>query len=292
MTRAISIAAGCLAFALVATGCDEGEDPPPTVLPIGDAADAFIESWCERLLDCDCPMGVITQADCRDQVEARIGGMRDIGEDSGLLYDGACLGATLDRLDDRGCGPYESDDDDGCQQPCNSYHGTRGVGDSCQQFGNYSDCAQGLSCEYDETELEVTMICRNPCARADVGESCDRINCVEGAWCEWQEAGGGVCRSLPKLGDECPQNQCADGLFCVVDPVDPTISECRAPAPLGESCMGHVQCESHYCPAGFCQELPGAGDECFGVCGAGLDCDFETNKCVEATPAVCSDYPI
>ena len=294
MTRGFSVGVACLVGALAAMSCDEGE-APPTVLPIDDAVDAFVEAWCERLVECDCDVDFVpSPADCRAQVEAQIGGLQQVGNDGDLRYDGACLGAALDELDDRGCGPdvADGDDDDGCRRPCNAYHGTRTIGQSCEEFGNFSDCAQGLRCDIDECNGDTcTGTCRDPCARAGVGESCDEVQCVAEASCEWQETGS-FCRRLPKVGDECPQGACADGLFCANDPVDPTLRTCQAPAALGEACMGHPQCTSGYCPAGFCQELPGAGDDCFGVCRTGFDCDFETSTCVEAPPGVCRDNPL
>jgi hypothetical protein len=273
--------------------CDEGDDAPTTDLPIEDAFDAFVEAWCERLVACECDEDFVqTQADCQYEVEARITALQQVGNDGGLMYDGACLGETLDRLDDRGCDPNVDQEVDGCQRPCNAYHGGRELGEPCEEIGNFSDCAQGLSCAIESCDDNgCTGTCRDPCRRADIGDSCDELQCVEGALCVYEEADSS-CRRLPKLGDPCLQGSCADDLFCVVDPIDPTIQTCTAPAELGGACMGHVQCESGYCPAGFCQERPGKGEPCFSVCADGLQCDFEKGECEAAAPGVCSDHPL
>jgi hypothetical protein len=291
MTRASSVGVACLVGALAAISCD-GEDSP-TVLPIDDAPDAFVEAWCDRLESCNCDSdSVPSQEECRADVELQIARIRDDGEDNSLIYDGTCLGAQIDRLDDRGCDPYRPEADDECEPPCWPYHGTRVIGEGCKELGYFTNCAQGLVCEIETCDSGTcTGTCQTPCRRAGVGDSCDDVQCVDTALCIYEETGP-VCRRIPDVGDPCLQGECAEGSFCVVDPVDPTIQTCTAAAPLGEACMGHPQCESGYCPAGFCEELPGKGDPCFGRCAGDLECDFETNECVTAEPAICNDHPL
>ncbi len=315
----------CLVGAVLAISCDSGNDEkPPTVLTIGESVDALDEAYCQRLVECDCDAEYLpTQAECRAQIDGMIEQWRDEGEANGLVYDGACLGATVDALDELGCDPIDDSNDDEapeCTPECKPYHGTKGVGDPCTRWNAFDDCAQGLDCQIEDCIDECTGFCRNPCTRADVGESCDDIGCVEGADCDYETQ---TCRShgsegdscsnvrcrdglvcdfendrcieLPEAGDPCFQGSCAEDAFCVVDPVDPTIQTCTAPGDLDAPCMGHRQCTSGYCPAGFCKELPGKGEECFGTCADGLVCrsdDGETSKCEEAPPAVCNANPV
>ena len=89
-THGFGVAMGCLVGALAAMSCDEGE-APATVLSLDDAVPAFEQAWCERLVECDCnPSTVQSPEDCRYEIDARIEAMRQVGEDGGLVYDGAC----------------------------------------------------------------------------------------------------------------------------------------------------------------------------------------------------------
>jgi hypothetical protein len=248
------------------------------------------------------------------------GNTRMLGEQSGLTFDGSCLGAIVDALDDRGCGQNPSnddDDDDECERPCLSYHGDGGVGQGCRDYGSFSDCAQGLFCQITECFEDPCMgVCADPCRRAEAGEPCNNTACIDTLVCDYENdrcvggpgpgdecavygcAVGSICdfndMLCKRLGDEgeaCVLGQCASELFCITDPLDPTMGTCRGPADNGAPCMGHVQCKSLNCPAGFCKAQPGKGDDCAGTCASGLDCDVETSKCVEAEPAICDDSP-
>jgi hypothetical protein len=316
----------CLVGAVLALNCDQGSgEKPATILAIDDAVDALDEAYCERLNACDCnEEWQPTQQECRDQIAAQIDAWQQDGEANGLEYDGSCLGAVLDALDELGCEAAEDGDDDDepqCVAQCRPYHGRAAVGGLCHSYGQFDDCAQGLRCQIEtcDGEDDCTGTCRDPCARAEVGENCDELQCVEGAQCDYQtqrcrsladegeSCSNFACREdlvcdfendrcvvLPSVGDSCFQGACAEGAFCVADPADPTMGTCTAPGELDEACMGHRQCESGYCPAGFCRELPGKGEECFGTCADGLACEFEaeTSKCVEAPAAVCNSNPI
>lgn len=255
------VAAGLLAGAIGAFGCDT-QDDAPTEVAIGDAEAAFDEAFCERLTECGCdPDTTNTESECRNSVETRIAELRAAGED--LIYDPACFGAMIDALDDRGCGqdPEPDDDDDepdACERPCFPFHGAKELGESCVEIGYdaMSDCAQGLRCQYTdcEDEFECTPECVDPCARAGEGQSCrdtqcraglecdygidscveppgagdgcrDTVSCAEGTTCNWD---AGVCVALPKAGESCLFGSCAEDAFCEIDPVDPTIQTCRA----------------------------------------------------------------
>ena len=60
---------------------------------------------------------------------------------------------------------------------------------------------------------------------------------------------------------------------------------------LGASCLTNQQCQSGYCPNGFCWALPLEGDACDGsdVCGGGLVCNGTTcEPTVTQGPAACT----
>lgn len=171
----------------------------------------------------------------------------------------------------------------------------RTIGQSCRQ----APCADGLVCD------QTRDACVNP---ADEGESCgggcaDGLHCIEstcqtlpgegercegqcaeGTWCDWNIQ---RCAALPDgEGQPCAAGQCGGRLWC-----DTMNDECRLRAPFGETCTGHRQCETGFCPAGFCDELPIEGEACAqaGGCANGLVCDGEV--CVTALnrgSAVCS----
>jgi len=316
----LGAAVGCFVGAIAAISCDANDEP--TEVALADAEDAFDEAFCDRLRTCDCdPDSNLSVDECREWVDGRIESLRFLGE--GLLYDPSCLGEVIDRLDDRGCGqnPENDDDDDECVAPCHPFHGDRRLGQSCTSVGDgMSDCRQGLVCTFVncQDEFECSEECVDPCARADAGESCQSTQCRDGLACDWSDntcrtppGAGDPCRDTldcaegttcnwdanqcvtrPTAGEPCLFGQCAEDHFCETDPVDPTIQTCRAPADDGEPCRGHAQCKSGNCPAGYCLALPGRGDPCAGPCADGLDCDFETQVCVEAAPAVCSDRPL
>jgi hypothetical protein len=70
----------------------------------------------------------------------------------------------------------------------------------------------------------------------------------------------------------CGEQICAPTAFC--DFSDPTAPRCREAGGVGAACMGHAQCTTSYCPAGFCAELPGEGEPCTvdGDCRSGTLC--------------------
>lgn len=175
-------------------------------------------------------------------------------------------------------------------------------GESCQT----RECVDGLFCDWEFD------ICR---ARGQLGDSCDNVPCAEGWVCN-----GTVCAAPPNAGSECLSGSCAAGALCdwnneipmcvtaprdgqpclfggceeglwcdFSDPERPD-GLCTLPVAYGEACSGHLQCETVYCPAGYCLDRPGLGEDCSGagVCARGLVCDGAT--CLETdnrAPAAC-----
>lgn len=179
------------------------------------------------------------------------------------------------------------------------------AGSNCEN----AECQAGLFCSYNETPTGFSATCRargqegEPCFEADcadglqcnweigicvtlaeVGEACTQIGCAEGGVCNYEI---GVCVEPPVAGQTCIEGQCARGAWCDTTPDVPT---CTPDLALAVACTGHSQCESGYCPAGFCDVRPRIGESCAGslVCEIGASCDGQV--CRASTthgPAVC-----
>lgn len=175
---------------------------------------------------------------------------------------------------------------------CPLYHGTRRAGETCSGASLVeTECERGAYC--------LAGVCRDlsrsafgtagePC---DLGSLCDEgLECID-AVCQRLPGAGEpclagylcdddsscyetFCASRPGVGEPCSFDECGPGGYCGVDPVD-GVSECRPAGDVGDRCMGHRQCSSGNCPAGFCEEPAGVGDPCGGQlpCGPGLRCD-------------------
>jgi hypothetical protein len=305
---------GLVVVGVVALAC-ELEGDPPTLVPLAQADEALVDAYCERMFECRCEQGrrFDEMQACRAWVDERVATLRMEAELTGLTYDPACIGITVDRLDDLRCAATvtEDGDDETCTLPCYPLHGDVLTGGACTrtEYSGYSDCAQGLECSIEECDGtgNCTGACYNPCfgecesdcgdaARCidgacmplpGVGESCGDYGCAEGLDCDYG-SGSGTCRRRADLGESCTDIACAEDLRCDFDNMTGE-GTCVGPTALGDACMGHQECESGYCPAGFCDELPGEGDSCAGTfaCEKGLDCDSETMKCVDGDAIVC-----
>ncbi len=318
-SRVIALRAGfAVAFVTAAWACEPGSEAP-TQVPLADAGDILEQAYCERMLDCQCDRGrrFDTIADCRSWIDEQIAQLESEANGAGLTYDPTCIGLTVDRLDALACAPtFDSDDDDECVRPCYPLHGEVLAGQPCDRSSDYSNCAQGLDCQVDECDDEGNCVgrCTDPCfgtcgrdcgedaqcdndsgnckPRPGLGDECFSNDCASGFVCEYDDIGDGRCIRVPELGDDCTTTgTCADGLRCEFDNMTGE-GTCIGPSELGEPCTGHSQCESGFCPAGFCDALPGEGDSCEGTfaCSKGLDCDFDTNVCVPGDAIVCELY--
>ena len=142
-------------------------------------------------------------------------------------------------------------------------------------------CASGLEC--------VGGTCQDPCEDWDerhfvaAGGSCEEASCDEELFCNENR----FCEALPVAGELCRNGACASSATCDQSDPDPELWSCISLIASGDPCSGHDQCDSGYCPAGFCAALPRRGESCkgTGVCGPNLDCHEEI--CVPAEAAVC-----
>jgi hypothetical protein len=111
--------------------------------------------------------------------------------------------------------------------------------------------------------------------------------CAEGLVCDVEV----LCVVPPAEGQPCASGECVTGSWCDIS-MDPNgVGICAARKPNDDMCSGHRQCQSGYCPNGFCWPLPLEGDACdgSGVCGGGLVCNGTTcEPTVTQGPAACT----
>jgi hypothetical protein len=174
-------------------------------------------------------------------------------------------------------------------------------------------CADGLYCDW-QTKAEPPY-----CRRfAQEGEPCDQRECADELWCidglrcvAAPEEGepclfgsvcadgivcqleSGLCVAPPEEGQPCVENTCASGSWCDTA-MDPTgVGICAPRLANDEMCSGHRQCQSGYCPNGFCWPVPLEGEGCegAGLCAGGLVCNGTTcEPTLTRAPAACI-YP-
>ncbi len=152
------------------------------------------------------------------------------------------------------------------------------VEDSCiAQLGESCSgrpCVEGAIC-YAEQELCIEGL--------QLGENCGgTIPCALGLACDGDAR---ACVAAPEAGEPCNGFTCDEDAYCRPDPVDPANRTCAALGEPDAPCMGHPQCASGYCPAGFCKPLPEKGEPCFDKCAVGLACNG--GGCVQTTVSSC-----
>jgi hypothetical protein len=262
-----------LGLALVA-GCKDGR-----TVDEADAAAEQAKTECNLLFECGCEPGYVDEAECVQAREPQYEGLWAPAREAGLTWDGRCLGAALDALDELGCRPPEIgpgdgqdlDEDAACERPCLPYHGDVELGAPCSNVGGnvFSNCAQGLFC--------AESVCVDPCdlfanAIAE-GEPCrDGFevlgDCAEGLVCD--AGASDTCIALPGPGQACPQGACAEGSWCQQIGTD---AMCVELLPVGGECDDGRACASAYCQAGTCADVPAEGEPCTDLCADALFCD-------------------
>lgn len=182
-----------LALVLAATACVREEK----------LVDRFVEEYCEARWACGCESPGLTQVHCESQLTSTGEEAQAAAQDAGLEYDRECAKAWIDAIDDS-CSVQAVPDQDQCDGPCAPYHGDKRVGEACERFGPWSDCARELRCG-------LGSVCEDPClgrhegdpCASDVGNSCGPdLICVRGA-----------CAPAPALGEPC-SGECRVGATC------------------------------------------------------------------------------
>jgi hypothetical protein len=178
--------------------------------------------------------------------------------------------------------------------------GTGATGDAC--FSN-DECQSG-GCSLDSA-------CAGPCCMgtcaatqspADLGEPCatreckPNLTCSNAKTCVELYADGmpcddytqcafglgclgtpGICHALPKVGEACPDGQCAEiGAYCN------SSSVCAPLGLAGTACTTLADCSLYYpCDSGSlqCEPWPKTGEPCTALCSDGSFCDSTTFTC-------------
>lgn len=255
-------------FGWTANGCDQ--QPETTLVEIDEAAESIFRGFCERQFSCDCENNsYLNLTACAQGTEGMVQNLERAGRQAGLTYYPECIGGWLDRLAERGCAPPNEPEPSSCEQPCFPYAGGQPLGSACEAMGSgLSNCAQGLSCD--------DGWCENPCEiwadqRLEQGEYCGGArNCAVDLFCNANV----VCEALPGLGETCPTAVCNSHTRCETELASENNWRCIPLIAVTQTCRGHRECDSGYCPAGFCEPVPELGQSCAGTqaCAFGLQC--------------------
>lgn len=256
--------------------CDsepEAEPPPPEVAVV-DVEEQLSDVVCGLAAECECNFGrqFSTNAECLTWAGMQQSEAERLMNTYDLTWEPTCVGWYVRAFEELECASQDlfpnDPDGDGCGA-CQPLHGDKLAGASCTEYEyGFSDCGQGMRCQQG-TCIE---LCPEP---QRLGEPCDFEGCGEGLYCDVFTDATPVCREKAGDGEDCSVVECAEQLRCVLgDPMDPMSARCESLATTGQACMGHADCTTRYCPAGFCEEIPGEGGDCrgTGVCGDGLFC--------------------
>ena len=222
----------------------------------------------------DCAPGLRCDWDARTCLSAaQIGDSCDNGCSVGLWCDWESNRCREPADEGSSCGEIPCRDGLSCDWQADVCRPLAQSGESCDSL----QCAAGLSCDSSQT-----------CGSLPIaGESCPQGLCSDEAVCDWTV---GSCVGRPLVGSRCVVGECAEQLWCdSSDPQEPD-GPCTERLARAEACSGHQQCETGYCPAGYCLDKPLLGEGCAGamVCGQGLVCDGVS--CIETRtrgPAAC-----
>ena len=126
-------------------------------------------------------------------------------------------------------------------------------------------------------QCKPTLTCSN--AKMCVELFTDGMPCDDGTQCAFGlgcVGTPGICHALPKIGELCPDGQCAEsGATC-------NSGVCKAVGLTGASCATLADCSLYYpCNSGTlqCQPWPKTGDACTALCSDGSFCDSTTFTC-------------
>lgn len=213
---------------------------------------AISQTRCDSHFACDCNAFTDqpwTEEGCVDVGAEALTMMVEDMLALGYTYDPSCPARFANRVDELSCSTDWSRINQECET-CRSFHGDVQEGQPCEAAPyspgpRYSNCAQGLSCDYDEQTEQ--SICSDPCKNRTVyledGEACDG---AEADQCLMDLACGdsGVCEPAPGVGEPCPDLRCSDA-YCDQDAANgPT---CIPLLAVGESCLDDRECENRWC---------------------------------------------
>lgn len=246
-------------------------------LDVADLGTAELAARCSRFARCGL---AVSQESCvayfRIPPPDRLGAVRDAGR---LDYDGGKAQACEDALGEISCDETARDVrvlPDACKQ---IFHGKVAEGAGCE----FDEECQSAHCDLgvcpDGTCCEGT--CEADHRDAKVGEACARTqDCVDG-YCDADR----TCHALAAKAERCTADaQCGYGLACVA-PSPSLPGECAALPRIGESCP-YQRCAdiNAICDATFhcvALGLPGAACQGNGDCTSLAECDPTSHVCVE-----------
>lgn len=253
--RIVAVAAVGWGMAVgVPSGCSVGPGAEPGRDDLGFLAVATVA--CDRLVECGC-LSLEEAGFCANEFSNVLVGVE------GAAYDDACAQAWRRWWSTASCtDPVYPEIGDVCP----IYHGAQFEGLPCEAEGAlFTDCGPQLWC--------IGGTCVDPVGLPLGGrdELCDPLHgCDDGLACS-----GGRCLPPPGPGQPCADGRCAEGSRCEA-PLDfEAPSLCVAGGEVGSPCMGHAECASFNCPAGFCIAPSTVGDPCSSTlpCGPGLSCE-------------------
>jgi len=223
---------------------------------------------------------------CEDGDACTTGTFCKWGRNGGVCTTKAAKDAACDDTDECTAGlvcadKSATDSDRTCQSP-------KAEGATCSELGQpfegASECTKGVCGLISQAEPPKCLPWKK------MGEACEshwQCGLVD-AWCN-----AGKCAAMPTAGAACADlgfaKLCGFGLGC-----DDT-GKCAAPPATGPcmdgDCAEGAQCVcmDDQCNTEECKPYGKAGDACGSngqaSCGEGLQCDFQTSKCV--APAAC-----
>ncbi|MEO6776487.1 MAG: hypothetical protein ABI467_26315 [Kofleriaceae bacterium] len=148
-----------------------------------------------------------------------------------------------------------------CAGTCAATQALAELGEPCAT----RECKANLTCA--NTKLCVALY-------ADGMPCDDGTQCAYGLGCVGTP---GICHPLPKLGEACPDGQCAElGAYCNTSGV------CAPLGLTGAACTTLADCSLYYpCNSGSlqCEPWPETGEPCTALCSDGSFCDATTFTC-------------
>jgi hypothetical protein len=222
----------------------------------GERAQRCVDATAQQSCDVTAPDSHIAPAACTEMFTGKVTDGDSCSIDAECASGSCTLPATCPEA---GC----------CVGACRATQPPGKAGDACAKP---RDCSDGLVCGQD-------LACHAP-AKPDDACGSDR-ECGDGLACVG--AGGstlGACHVLPRAGEACPDQRCADAnLRCD----DASMHVCVPVGLPGDPCPASIECAiGTECDAAtqLCREFPALGMPCDGSCTGDAFCSFTNGAAV------------